>query len=89
MHHRYTIKGGPAKCTAQRVNVLFLLDYAFQVDFRQTRWAVISFVVLFFAGTGGMLGVSAEAGRGWMLSAVIWFIVMAVLAFVQRAITGM
>jgi hypothetical protein len=69
--------------------VLFLVDYAFQIDFRQTRWAVISFVVLFFAGTGGMLGVTAEAGRGWTISAVIWFLVMAILAFVQRSITGM
>ena len=43
--------------------VLFLLDYVLEIDFRQTRWMVISFVVLFFAGTGGMLGVTANAGR--------------------------
>ena len=69
--------------------MVFLLDYVYKVDFRQTRWVVISFVMLFFAGTGGMLGVASYAGRGWMISAVVLFLIMAVLAFVQRAVTGM
>jgi len=66
-----------------------LLDYILKIDFRQVRWMVISYVVLFFAGTGGMLGVARNAGRGWTISAIILFLVMAVLAFVQRAVTGM
>jgi len=66
-----------------------LLDYILKVDFRQVRWMVISYVVLFFAGTGGMLGVASNAGRGWSISAIILFLIMAVLTFVQRAITGM
>ncbi len=65
------------------------LDYFYKVDFRQVRWMVIGYVTLFFAGTGGMLGVVAYAGRGWSISAVILFLVMAVLAFVQRSVTGM
>jgi hypothetical protein len=69
--------------------VELLLDYIFVVDFRHTSWMVISYVVLFFAGTGGMLGVAANAGRRWMLAAVVLFLIMAVLAFVQRAVTGM
>jgi len=68
--------------------LLFVLDFALKIDFRQTQWMVISFVVLFFAGAGGMLGVAANAGRGWTISGVILFLVMAVLAFVQRAVTG-
>jgi hypothetical protein len=68
--------------------VLFLLDYVLKIDFRQTQWMVISSVVLYFAGAGGMLGVAALAGRGWMIAAVILFLVAAVLAFVQRAVTG-
>ena len=68
---------------------IFLLDYVFKVDFRQTRWMVIPFVMLFFAGTGGMLGVASLAGRGWTISAVILFLITAGLAFVQRAVTGM
>jgi hypothetical protein len=64
-----------------------LLDYILKIDFRKVRWMVISYVVLFFAGTGGMLGVAANAGRGWTISAGILFLLMAVLAFVQRAIT--
>jgi len=66
-----------------------LLDYILKVDFRNVRWMVISYVMLFFAGAGGMLGVAAYAGRGWAISAIILFLVMAVLTFVQRAITGM
>ncbi len=66
-----------------------LLDYILKVDFRNTRWMVISYVVLFFAGTGGLLGVASNAGRGWSISAIILFLIMAVLTFVQRAVTGM
>ena len=67
---------------------LFLVDYFFKYDFRQTQWMVISFVVLYFAGMGGMIGIAAQAGRGWTISAVILFFIAGVLAFVQRAITG-
>jgi hypothetical protein len=66
-----------------------LLDYILKVDFRNVRWMVISYVVLFFAGTGGLLGVAANAGRGWSIPAIILFLIMAVLTFVQRAVTGM
>ena len=66
-----------------------LLDYILKVDFRQVRWMVIAYVMLFFAGTGGMLGVAAHAGRAWSIPAIILFLAMAVLTFVQRAATGM
>jgi hypothetical protein len=66
-----------------------LLDYILKVDFRNVRWIVISYVVLFFAGTGGLLGVASNAGRGWSIPAIILFLIMAVLTFVQRAVTGM
>lgn len=66
-----------------------LLDYILKVDFRQVRWIVISYVVLFFAGTGGLLGVASNAGRSWSIPAIILFLVMAILTFVQRAVTGM
>jgi hypothetical protein len=68
--------------------VCLFLDYLYKVEFRQNRPAVIAFVVLFFAGTGGMLGVTALAGRVWLIPAVVLFLIMAVLAFVQRAVTG-
>lgn len=68
--------------------VLFLVDYVLGYDFRQTQWMVISYVVLYFAGMGGMIGIAAGAGRVWTISAVILFLIAAVLAFVQRAVTG-
>ena len=66
-----------------------LLDYIIKVDFRQVRWMVISYVVIFFAGAGGMLGVASTAGRSWSIAAIVLFLVMTVLTFVQRAVTGM
>ena len=65
-----------------------LLDYILKIEFRHKRFMVIGYVVLFFAGTGGMLGVAALAGSGWILAAGVLFLVMAVLTFVQRAVTG-
>jgi len=66
-----------------------LLDYIFKIDFRQVRWMTSAYVTLFFAGSGGMLGVAALAGKSWSVAAIILFLAMAVLAFVQRSITGM
>ena len=68
--------------------LLFFVDYIFKYDFRQTQWMVISFVVFYFAGMGGMMGIASLAGRGWTISSVILFFITAILAFVQRAVTG-
>lgn len=69
--------------------ILFLVDYILKYNFRQTQWMVISYVILYFAGMGGMIGVAAHSGKGWTMSAVILFFIAAVLAFVQRAVTGL
>ena len=68
--------------------VLFIVDYVLHLDFRQTRWRVIGYVMLYFAGLGGMIGIASLAGKAWTISAVILFIIAAILAFVQRAVTG-
>jgi hypothetical protein len=68
--------------------LLFLVDYVLKYDFRQTQWMVISFVVLAYGGMGGMIGIATHAGRGWTISAVILFLIAAILGFVQRAVTG-
>lgn len=69
--------------------VELLLDYIFKFDFRQVRWMVITYVVLFFAGAGGLVGIAANAGTTAKIVAIMLFLVMAVLTFVQRAATGM
>jgi hypothetical protein len=66
-----------------------LLDLVLHVDFRGDLRIVIPYVVLFFAGTGGMLGLASQAGTAWKISSVMLFLAMAALAFVQRARTGM
>jgi hypothetical protein len=76
-------------CMLAWLGVLALLDYILKIDFRNTRWMVVSFVVLFFAGAGGMLGVATNAGHNWSIAAIVLFLIMAVLTFVQRAVTGM
>lgn len=69
--------------------VELLLDYLLKINFRQTRWMVISYVVLFFAATGGMLGVANLKGRAWITVTGILYLLMAALAFIQRYKTGM
>ncbi|MBD3378747.1 hypothetical protein GF406_27215 [candidate division KSB1 bacterium] len=67
---------------------LLVFDYLFQIDFRQSFWMVVVFTILFFAGTGGLLGVASLAGKSWTISATGLYLMMAVLAFVQRNQTG-
>jgi hypothetical protein len=69
--------------------VELLLDYVLKIEFRGVRWMTVAYVTLFFAATGGMLGVASHAGRPWSYSSIVLFLVMAALAFVQRARTGM
>ena len=64
------------------------LDYVLKVDFRQTQWIAIPYVMLFFAGTGGMIGVASRAGKVWTMVTVASFLIMSVFAFVQRHVTG-
>lgn len=66
-----------------------LLDYILNVDFRNTRWMVIAYVTIFFAGTGGMIGVASQAGKAFSIISVVLFLIMAFLAFYQRMKTGM
>lgn len=70
------------------LTALLFLDYVFKVDFRQTQWMVIAYVMLYFAGIGGMIGLAAQAGKGWAISATVLFFVAGILAFVQRGVTG-
>jgi hypothetical protein len=65
------------------------LDYILKIDFRSVRWMVISYVMLFFAGSGGMLGLATTAGGAWSIVAIVLFFIMTILTFVQRAVTGM
>ncbi len=76
-------------CMLAWLVVELLLDYLLKIDFRSVRWLVISYVILFFAGSGGLLGIATQAGRSWGIPAIILFLVMAVLTFVQRGITGL
>ena len=69
--------------------VELLLDYILKIDFRQVRWMVITYVVLFFAGAGGLVGIASNAGKPWSIIAIELSLVMTMFTFVQRAVTGM
>jgi len=66
-----------------------IVDDILRVDFRSVQRAVIPYVIFFFAATGGMIGVARQAGKAWSIVTYVIFLIMAVLAFVQRGITGL
>jgi len=69
--------------------VELLLDYVFKVDFRHTNWMLISYVTLFFAATGGLIGIASQAGKYWAFLSITLFLIMAALAFIQHTKTGL
>ena len=69
--------------------VEFLLDWFPKIDFRTNLQITIPYVMLFFGATGGMIGVASLAGKRWAVVTITSFLIMAVLAFVQRQVIGM
>jgi len=69
--------------------VEFLVDWYPRIEFRNNLLIVIPYVMLFFGATGGMIGVASLAGKRWTVVTVLSFLIMFVLAFIQRQITGM
>jgi peptidoglycan/LPS O-acetylase OafA/YrhL len=66
-----------------------LIDYILKLEFRSVRWATVLYVIIFFGATGGMIGIVGQAGKWWTGATVFTFLVMAIMAFVQRAKTGL
>ena len=65
------------------------LDYIFNIDFRNVKWMTVLYVSIFFAGTGGLIGIASLSGKSWSAAAIVLFLIMTFLAFWQRAKTGM
>jgi hypothetical protein len=66
-----------------------VVDQILAIDLRSTQRTVVPYVMFFFAATGGMIGVTSQAGKAWSIATTIIFLIMAILAFVQRGITGL
>jgi hypothetical protein len=64
-------------------------DDILRLDLRSSRAVLIPYVMFFFAATGGLIGVAGQAGKPWSWVTIADFLVMAVLAFVQRGVTGL
>jgi hypothetical protein len=71
--------------------VLFelIVDQILRIDLRSQQSLVVPYVMFFFAATGGMIGVASQAGKAWTITTVIIFLILAVMSFVQRGITGL
>jgi hypothetical protein len=69
--------------------VEFLVDWFPKLEFRDNLLIVIPYVMLFFGATGGMIGVASLARRRWAVVTIVSFLIMTVLAFTQRQVTGM
>jgi len=65
-----------------------LLDYILKADFRGGGPLLIGYVVLFFAASGGLIGVAFQAGKAWGIAAIALFLITGALAFIQRFVTG-
>ena len=68
--------------------VELLLDYVLVLDFRDNNAIVIPYVMLFFAEMGALIGIASRAGRRWVAITGPLFLVVAVLTFVSRDVTG-
>ena len=66
-----------------------VVDQILAIDLRSTQWTVVPYVMFFFAATGGMIGIASQAGKAWSIATTIVFLIMAILAFIQRGITGL
>jgi hypothetical protein len=66
-----------------------LLDYILKIEFRSVKWMTVLYVMFFFAGTGGLIGIASLAGKRWSATAIVLFLLMTLLAFWQRGKTGM
>ena len=65
------------------------LDYLFNIECRNVKWMTVLYVMFFFAGTGGLIGIASLQGKRWGTVAIVLFLIMTFLAFWQRAKIGM
>lgn len=65
------------------------LDYIFKFNFRETKWMLVTYVTLFYAASGGMIGLSSQIGKSWLtICAIILFLSLVSLSFYAKIKTG-
>lgn len=88
-YHRPTIYYIQLVVMLTFIAVEFLFDYVLKINFRNTKWLMIFYVMLFFASTGGMIGIASISGIFYSEVSILLFLIMTFLAFYQRYKTGM
>ena len=61
-----------------------ILSFILKITLSQLGWAVVGYVILFFAGSIGMTFICFRAGKKWGVAAVILFLIMSTLVFMQQ-----
>ena len=61
-----------------------ILDYLLKIDFRQNRAVLIPYVTLFYASSGGMIGVASHSGKQWITITVMTFLLMTAASLVMH-----
>ena len=61
-----------------------ILDYLLKIDFRQNRSFLIPYVTLFYASSGGMIGIASHSGKQWTIITVITFLLMAAASLIMH-----
>lgn len=61
-----------------------ILDYLLKIDFRQNRAVLIPYVTLFYASSGGMIGIASHSGKQWTIITVITFLLMTAASLVMH-----
>jgi hypothetical protein len=61
-----------------------ILNYILKIELRQLGWAVIGYVILFFAGSIGMISICFHTGKKWGIASVILFSTMFILVLFQQ-----
>ncbi len=76
-------------CMLIFIGLELVLDYVLKIDFRRMSGLRAVYVIFFFAGTGGLIGIASHAGAFYTLTSVALFWITAILSIYQHKKTGM
>ena len=76
-------------CLLFFIGLELVLDYVLKIDFRKMSGLRAVYVIFFFAGTGGLIGIASHSGAFFTLTSVVLFWITAILSIYQHKKTGM
>ena len=61
-----------------------ILDYIIKPDFREKKKTLIPYITLFYASTGGMIGVAGQSGKTWSIITINTFLLMVIFSLIMH-----